>query len=330
VPQGMQNFATRVPIEGWTWNAAKGWYVGATPLFVDVLANLDLEAGVLSWSLLACDATTGEWPEDAFSGFLPPNDPAHGAGSGQGFVTFSVRPRNDLPSGEVITNSARIVFDFNPPIDTPPVSLILDAAAPTSSVRPFAHQTTWEKAFTVAWGEDGTPDNSGVSGFEVYVSVDGKDYGLWTATDAHAALFTGEPTHTYSFYSVARDNVGHVEEPPRGPGGIIQPDATIAVVLPRFVRGDANADNGVDIGDAITILGYLFGTTQDPSKAKVAQCFEAADANDSGALDIADAIAVLSHLFAHTGPLPEPSRECGVDRKVDNLGCRSFAPCSGR
>jgi len=96
--------------------------------------------------------------------------------------------------------------------------------------------------------------------------------------------------------------------------------------VPPFRRGDANADGEIDIGDAITILGFLFGS-EAPPKENVAQCLDAADANDSGAVDIADAITTLSHLFAHTGPLPQPFGECGIDPTSDDLDCLGFPPC---
>lgn len=49
---------------------------------------------------------------------LPPNvnDP-----EGKGFVSFGVRPRAGLAAGTEIRNDASIVFDFNPPIETPEV-----------------------------------------------------------------------------------------------------------------------------------------------------------------------------------------------------------------
>ena len=95
----------------------------------------------------------------------------------------------------------------------------------------------------------------------------------------------------------------------------------------RFRRGDANASGRVDIADAISLLSYLFGPAEDPSKAKVAECVDAADANDDGKTDIADAIKILGHLFASAGPLPAPFDDCGTDLTVDGLDCSSFAPC---
>ncbi len=89
----------------------------------------------------------------------------------------------------------------------------------------------------------------------------------------------------------------------------------------EFHRGDANADNAIDIADAIFTLSFLFAEGPSPS------CLDAADANDDGAVDIADAIAVLSHLFAGSGDLPEPFGACGIDPTLDELGCNDYAPC---
>ncbi len=84
-----------------------------------------------------------------------------------------------------------------------------------------------------------------------------------------------------------------------------------------FKRGDANADGGVNIADAISLLGHLFGGEPSPV------CPDAADANDDGALNIADAIKILGHLFAGEGPLPDPFDACGPDPTDDELG-----PCN--
>lgn len=88
--------------------------------------------------------------------------------------------------------------------------------------------------------------------------------------------------------------------------------------LPPFLRGDANRDSAVDIGDAVTVLQLLFSNG-------TSTCPDAADFNDSGDLDIADAIGLFLHLLAD-GPaptLPGPN-DCGVDPTPDLLdGCLS-------
>ncbi len=88
-----------------------------------------------------------------------------------------------------------------------------------------------------------------------------------------------------------------------------------------FVRGDANADGGRDIADAVFLLGYLFAQGEKPP------CAEAGDANDDGKLDVSDAIALLRRLFGPVPSLPDPDSACGVDPTPDALGCLSFPPC---
>ncbi len=90
--------------------------------------------------------------------------------------------------------------------------------------------------------------------------------------------------------------------------------------LPRFLRGDANADGGRNVGDAIAILSHLF------ARGTLA-CRSAADANDDGKLDLADAVRLLSYLFAGNAPPPPPFDACAADPTTDTLACERFAPC---
>jgi hypothetical protein len=56
---------------------------------------------------------------------------------------------------------------------------------------------------------------SGIAQYDVYVSVDSGPFTLWQDdTTASSATYSGSFGRTYSFYSVAADNVGHVELPP--------------------------------------------------------------------------------------------------------------------
>ena len=52
-------------------------------------------------------------------GFLPVNDPA--TGSGEGFVNYTIRARQDASRMDIIEAQADIVFDNNDPLATPPV-----------------------------------------------------------------------------------------------------------------------------------------------------------------------------------------------------------------
>jgi uncharacterized repeat protein (TIGR01451 family) len=92
--------------------------IGAAKMFVGITASLNPQTGRLEWRLRATDINTLYLPQDALTGFLPPED---GTGRGQGYVRFTVKPRAATPIGTGITNLATIIFDGNDAIDTAPV-----------------------------------------------------------------------------------------------------------------------------------------------------------------------------------------------------------------
>jgi hypothetical protein len=65
-----------------------------------------------------------------------------------------------------------------------------------------------------------------------------------------------------------------------------------------YPPGDANADGGVDLGDAVYILNYLFKGGPAPGP------LQAGDANSDGLVGVGDAIFLLNYLFKG-GPPPE-------------------------
>ncbi len=82
--------------------------------------------------------------------------------------------------------------------------------------------------------------------------------------------------------------------------------------LGYFVRGDSNADWGVDIADAIFTMQYLFLAGPEPV------CLAAADANDDDAVNITDVITTLGMLFgggftSGSYGLPSPWPNPGYD-----------------
>ena len=109
-------------------------------------------------------------------------------------------------------------------------------------------------------------------------------------------------------------------------GVVIDPGTT----EPTFVRGDANADGGISITDAVFILEWLFSGGAVPS------CEDAVDTNDDSGTSITDAVFLLEWLFSGGDALPPPSppgvgygkEDCGEDPTEDELGCAAFAPCA--
>jgi hypothetical protein len=173
----------------------------ATNLLVAVNGNLNSSTGLLTWNLQSLDPTTMQPPTDPTVGFLPP-------GTG-GSVFFTVSPKKGLATNTQIQNQATVVFDVNPPMNTPAWLNTLDNTPPTSSVQPLP-STEPPAGFTVSWS--GTDVGAGVQDFTIYVSDNGSAFTVWRQnTTATSAAYTGQVGHTYGFYSIARDLVGNVE-----------------------------------------------------------------------------------------------------------------------
>jgi hypothetical protein len=85
--------------------------------------------------------------------------------------------------------------------------------------------------------------------------------------------------------------------------------------IPRFIRGDANQDLMLDLGDAIYTLQSLYVLHDMPP------CIDACDTNDDGAVDIADPICLLSYLFARGPKPPIPGVVPGLDWTPDPFDC---------
>jgi hypothetical protein len=198
-------------------------------LLVRIHASLNSTSGLITWQLSSIDPATGLPPEDPLVGFLPPNvNPPEGEGS----VIFTLMPKQSLPTGTQMRNKATIVFDVNPPIDTPEWFNTLDNTRPASQVLPLA-SSQLSPTFELEWS--GTDTHSGLKDYTIYVSDNNDTYTPWLASvTSTTEIFTGLPGHTYRFYSVARDNTGNIENTPD------QPDATTwimgSVYLPIILR----------------------------------------------------------------------------------------------
>ncbi|TVQ96246.1 MAG: hypothetical protein EA399_16215, partial [Desulfovibrionales bacterium] len=192
---------------------------------IEVHVDARLENGTLFFNFFTYDPDTGLPPADASIGFLmPETEPA--TGRGQGYVTYLIRPKADLPSGTAIRNIATIQFDYSLEIDTNQVDpldpdkgtdpakealVTFDGLAPTSRVSALPAVTATE-TFTVSWSGEDDEHGSGVGAYDIHVR---ENSGAWTrwleGTAATSALFTGRDGQSYAFHSVATDNVGNRE-----------------------------------------------------------------------------------------------------------------------
>jgi RHS repeat-associated protein len=214
IPAGSQHFEQllSVTIQGHSFDV---W----------VYADFDSVTGLAQFVFQSLDPLTG-LPPDAFAGLLPPED---GTGIGQGFVRYTIEPKQGLPTGTEIRNVALIRFDDQTIIATNQVDPLdatqgtdpakealntIDADAPESAVTALPAQAAGS-SFEVDWS--GSDLGAGIATFDIYVSVDGGAFAPWLlATSADSAIYTGEAGHSYAFYSVAVDHVGRREFAPAG------------------------------------------------------------------------------------------------------------------
>jgi RHS repeat-associated protein len=261
-------------------------------MFVDVAMQLNLMTGEMNWTFRAISPLTGDLPENPLAGFLPPNDET---ARGEGFVTYTIRPLAALPTGTVIGGEASIVFDVNEPIITNEVTNTLDAGPPTSGVEPLAAVSAHQ--FWVTWsGADEGGAGSGIAAYDVFVSDDGGPYALWLAdTPDAAAVFTGQVGHTYRFYSVAVDNVGHRQAAPAAAD--TQTHVEQVNWQNPWNRFDINNDGHVTALDVLLIINYINadpGNTALPPPPALPPFYY--DINDDRACTALDVLQLINHI----------------------------------
>ncbi|QDU76821.1 hypothetical protein Pan97_38780 [Bremerella volcania] len=221
-------------------------------ILVDVFAGIDVASGQAFWEFTSIDPATGDAPTDALAGFLPPNLMSP---EGEGFVTYSIKASPDAVTGDIIDAEARIIFDTNEPIDTPPIFHTLDVDAPTSSVEALP-LTLDNSKFELSWsGQDG-PGGSGVAMFDIYVSEDGGAYQPFVVgTTLTAAPFIGKPGKQYEFFSVAHDYAGNIEATPGVADGVTTITEGVATlgdeeILVSLTRTDETSPVGTSLDES--------------------------------------------------------------------------------
>jgi RHS repeat-associated protein len=234
---------------------------------VQIELTFDSATGLVTAVYQSLDPLTA-LPPEVLTGFLPPED---GTGIGKAHFSYTIQPKAGLPSGTELRNVALIRFDRQTSIATNQVDPqdpskgadlarealnTIDAGPPSSMVASFPATGT-SATFTVNWFGQDDHGGSGVAAHDIYVSIDGSAPALWLDdTTETSALYTGAFNHTYAFYSIATDNVGHVEDPPT------VPDAQISIASSNDppVLG-ASDDKSIAEG---TELSFQF-TATDPN-----------------------------------------------------------------
>jgi hypothetical protein len=151
--------------------------------------------------LQAIDPETLEPPTDPSIGMLPPNTSPP---DGEGALQFTVAADNPQ-SGAILSNSAEIVFDDNPPISTEPWSNAIDKSAPNPTV---SASSPAPLGADVSWG--GSDDASGIDLWKIEVSTGAGPFEFWESASAPGSdAFTAPTPGTYSFRAIAYDGAGN-------------------------------------------------------------------------------------------------------------------------
>ncbi|HDR15138.1 MAG TPA: hypothetical protein ENN79_06605 [Desulfobacteraceae bacterium] len=260
---------------------------------IEVQIEAWLEDGVLHVNFLSIDPETGLPPQDVGAGFLPPEN---GTGRGQGFISYMIQTKADLPAGTEIRNIATVQFDFGLEIDTNQVDpqdpsqgtdpekealVSIDGIAPTSRVSALPEKLS-PREFRVSWSGEDDEQGSGVGVYEIHVSVNGGPYTLWLRTSETSAVFTGDCGDRYTFYSLAVDNVGNVQEAPA---------EEVASIEVPILPGDADGSGEVNLADLILVLQGVSSTGDAYLGANVC-----ADVDGDGRLGTVEAVYILQFL----------------------------------
>ena len=240
------------------------WTVDMSPemnLITEIELTLNKSTGTATWYFKSIDPETGELPDDALMGFLPPNDED---GSGQGFVMFTIKLKNGLADDVVIKNKASIVFDNNPPIITDEWINKKDIVPPTSSM--LKPVETDANTIELKWSGTDNSGGSGVYYYNIYGKRNNDEYELLFANTLQtSAPFTIEENIVYSFYSLATDYAGNEEIKTNIPD-ITFPEpklGTVTLIANPTAGGNPNGGGTFEIGTSITVnanenTGYNF------------------------------------------------------------------------
>ena len=180
-------------------------YTITATVSINLVTDEDMEITQLVAEFMAIDPESGFLLQNLENGLLPVND---AFGSGEGHISYTINVWDDLPSGTEITNTAKIYFDFNDPIDTPTTLNTIDDDAPNG----IGLEVSADDNGLITVAMSATDAGAGVAGYNLRWSTDGEqfiDYGYTTYPQLQLSGLGGM---TYYFQAQAVDAVGLVSE----------------------------------------------------------------------------------------------------------------------
>jgi len=194
VPSGLKHYETDVDLRP------------TNNIIARIVANLDMTTGTATWLFKSLDPLTLLETDDPFAGFLPPNV---NKPEGEGAVMFTIKTLPTISHDTQIRNDAAIYFDTNDPIITNEWMNTSDIIKPTSQMT--AAPTRDNLTINLTWS--GSDVGSGVRSYDIYYSKNGQPFEvLRNFVIENTYSFEGEADQSYSFFTIATDNVGNVED----------------------------------------------------------------------------------------------------------------------
>jgi len=316
--EGVQEIDTRVDLRP-DMNLAVEVRAGLGTQIPGFAANDQINENTLVWWFHTVDPLTGQYPEDPMAGFLPPfNEETEYE---LGWVEFTVQLNDGLPTGTEVSNLAYVEFDFlqdlyahpapkkDPDAETPepwPWTNTIDAGIPedASQVQRLPATTT-STDFAVQWSGEDDQNGSGIGTYDIYISIDDGQFQPWReAITATSDTYSGQIGHTYAFYSIATDNVGH-REPAPSP---LVPDAKTFVGQNAWHNylSPCNVDGQGDVValDVLTLINDINskGSRQLPvPPSPDDQPPPYLDVNDDGEITPLDVLDVINYINSQPG-----------------------------
>ncbi len=241
VPPNSSSYSTRLDVRD------------SLGIYVDVTAGLDISTQTAFWIFQSIDPATGFPPNNPDIGFLPVNDSL--THHGEGYVSFSVKPRNNTQTGDSLKAAAVIVFDINPPLATNTWVNTADAFPPVSHVNVLpgsVYDNIVELSFTSADDAGG----SGVKTIHIYAAEGTLDFiHVGESHPDSTFMFNGNGCTLYQFFSIAEDQTGNTEAMKT-----LAETATTLNPPPSIL--DQSQDTSVNEGDEISLHVITEGAIQ--------------------------------------------------------------------
>ncbi len=178
-------------------------------IYVDVLAGLDVEKNQAFWHFSSIDPESGHAPWQVDRGLLPVNDSTH---IGEGFVTFRLKPFEEMVTGDSIAFHANILFDSNDTLKTNRWYNLIDAGAPTSKVIANVDNEDYSH-YRLSFEAEDDKGGCGVNRVFLYLADNLGTYEEYAVCPVDSVLdFYVEKGRQYNFMTIGEDRVGNREE----------------------------------------------------------------------------------------------------------------------